>query len=313
MTLNDKAKINRMKRYDMGMRWQGIPWVWDDKASHGSEMTRHPMGLRWEGIPWVWDDKASYGSSPTCILGSPNRSLEWRGLRLPTWKLECNFEDSRENLLGMHGDYRENLLDILAVLILSSLTDKRDSPSPISSVRRLSTDENGSVLQHAATHCTTLQQSVRRLSTPLGATHVPIYTNRSHVTICTKREPICIYKKEARMCIQKGSPYVFIYRVDFDPLSTTHVTIYTKREPNKDNPSTACVVVCCSVLQRVAVCCSVFAVCRSVLQCVAACCSVLQRVVRTRHLVLPIYVLPIYILPIYLSYPSLVQPIHTHI
>ena len=33
-----------------------------------------------------------------------------------------------------------------------------------------------------------------------------------------------------------------------------------------------CVAVCCSVLQRVVVCCSV-------LQCVAVCCSVLQRVV----------------------------------
>jgi len=32
----------------------------------------------------------------------------------------------------------------------------------------------------------------------------------------------------------------------------------------------------CSVLQFVAVCCSVYAVCCSVLQCVAVCCSVLQ-------------------------------------
>jgi len=38
-------------------------------------------------------------------------------------------------------------------------------------------------------------------------------------------------------------------------------------------------IVCCSVLQCVAVCCSVLqcvAVCCSVLQCVAVCCSVLQ-------------------------------------
>ena len=34
---------------------------------------------------------------------------------------------------------------------------------------------------------------------------------------------------------------------------------------------------CCSVLQRVTVCCSVFAVFCIVLQCVAVCCSVLQR------------------------------------
>jgi len=74
----------------------------------------------------TFNDKASYGSSPTCILGSPDRSLEWRGLRLLTWKLECNFGDSRENLFDMHGDYRENLVDILAVVIISS---------PISSVR----------------------------------------------------------------------------------------------------------------------------------------------------------------------------------
>ena len=40
-----------------------------------------------------------------------------------------------------------------------------------------------------------------------------------------------------------------------------------------------CVAVCCSVVQCVAVCCRVLqsvAVCCSVLQCVAACCSVLQ-------------------------------------
>ena len=44
-----------------------------------------------------------------------------------------------------------------------------------------------------------------------------------------------------------------------------------------------CVAVCCSVLQCVAVCCSVLqcaAVCCIVLQCVAVCCSVLQ----TTHL-----------------------------
>jgi len=79
--------------------------------------------------------------------------------------------------------------------------------------------------------------------------------------VYTKREPICVYQKGAT-----GSPYVYIFWVDFDLLSTTHVTIYTKREPNKDNPSTACVAVCCSVLQCVAVCCNV-------LQCVAVCCS----------------------------------------
>ena len=42
-------------------------------------------------------------------------------------------------------------------------------------------------------------------------------------------------------------------------------------------------IMCCSVLQCVAVCCSVLqcvAVCCSVLQCVAVCCSVLQCVAR---------------------------------
>jgi len=45
-----------------------------------------------------------------------------------------------------------------------------------------------------------------------------------------------------------------------------------------------CVAVCCSVLQCVAVCCSVFqcvALCCFVLQCVAVCCSVLQCVAGT--------------------------------
>jgi len=54
------------------------------------------------------------------------RSLEWRELRLLTWKLLWNYGDSRENVFYMYEDSRENFLKILAVVIISS---------PISSVR----------------------------------------------------------------------------------------------------------------------------------------------------------------------------------
>ena len=62
-------------------------------------------------------------------MSFPDRSFEWRGLRLLTSKLVWNFRDSRENVFDMHGDSSENLLDILSFVIVSS---------PISSVCGLS-------------------------------------------------------------------------------------------------------------------------------------------------------------------------------
>jgi len=58
-------------------------------------------------------------------ISFPDRSFEWRGLRLFPWILLSNFGDSRKNLIEMFGDPRENLFEILAVVIISS---------PISSV-----------------------------------------------------------------------------------------------------------------------------------------------------------------------------------
>ena len=60
-------------------------------------------------------------------ISFPDRSFEWRGLRLLTWKIVRKFGDSRENLFDMYGDPGENLLEILAVVIIFL--------SPISSVR----------------------------------------------------------------------------------------------------------------------------------------------------------------------------------
>jgi len=46
--------------------------------------------------------------------------FEWRGLRLLTWKPAWNFGDSRENVFDMYANSRENLLEVLAVVIIWS-------------------------------------------------------------------------------------------------------------------------------------------------------------------------------------------------
>jgi len=53
------------------------------------------------------------------------RSFKWRGLHVQTRRIVRKFRDSRENVFDMYGDSRENLLEILAVVIILS---------PISSV-----------------------------------------------------------------------------------------------------------------------------------------------------------------------------------
>jgi len=45
------------------------------------------------------------------------KSCEWRGLRLLTWNPFWNVGYSRENVLHMYGDYCENLLEILVVVM----------------------------------------------------------------------------------------------------------------------------------------------------------------------------------------------------
>jgi len=45
-------------------------------------------------------------------ISFPDRSFEWRGLRLHTWKLVWKCEDSHENMFGMYWDYCENLLEL---------------------------------------------------------------------------------------------------------------------------------------------------------------------------------------------------------
>jgi len=51
----------------------------------------------------------------------PGHSLEWRGLRLLTWKSVWNVGNSQENVFDLYGDFCENLLEIVAVVILWSL------------------------------------------------------------------------------------------------------------------------------------------------------------------------------------------------
>jgi len=62
-----------------------------------------------------------------------DRSFECRALHLLTWKLVWNCGDSRENVFDMYGDSRENLLEILAVVIIRRIISIIIS-SPISSV-----------------------------------------------------------------------------------------------------------------------------------------------------------------------------------
>jgi len=47
--------------------------------------------------------------------------FEWRELRFLLWKLAANFVDSREDLFECYRDSRENLFEILAVVIVLSL------------------------------------------------------------------------------------------------------------------------------------------------------------------------------------------------
>jgi len=53
-------------------------------------------------------------------IGFFDRTFEWRGLRLLNWKSVSNFGDSHENVFDMYGDPRENLFNILAVVIIVS-------------------------------------------------------------------------------------------------------------------------------------------------------------------------------------------------
>jgi len=47
----------------------------------------------------------------------PGHSFKWRGLLLLTWNPVYSFEDSRENDYDMYGDSRENMLEVLAVVM----------------------------------------------------------------------------------------------------------------------------------------------------------------------------------------------------
>jgi len=66
------------------------------------------------------------------IFGSPDhyrnpiRSFECQGLRLLTWKFVGNLGESRDIVIDMYGDSRENLLEIMAVvIILSTISSSR--------------------------------------------------------------------------------------------------------------------------------------------------------------------------------------------
>jgi len=71
---------------------------------------------------WQWQLPLCGNSRSTRF---PDESFEWRRLHLLIWKLVGNFRDTRQNLVDMYGDSRENMLENLAFGIVLS---------PISSV-----------------------------------------------------------------------------------------------------------------------------------------------------------------------------------
>ena len=44
----------------------------------------------------------------------------WRGLRLLNWEIVWNFGEFRENVFDVCGDFRENVLNNLAVVMILS-------------------------------------------------------------------------------------------------------------------------------------------------------------------------------------------------
>ena len=95
-------------RYINIYRCASFLWLFTRVSAHGGDQTQN-----------IWISRS---------ISFPDRSLEWRGLRLLTWKLVWNFRDSHENLLNTYVDFIENLMDMLPVVIIWS---------PISSVRWL--------------------------------------------------------------------------------------------------------------------------------------------------------------------------------
>jgi len=65
------------------------------------------------------EDQTKYIWISTSI-GFPDKSFEWQGLRLHTWKLAWKSGDSRENVFDMYGDSRVNSLEILTVVMILS-------------------------------------------------------------------------------------------------------------------------------------------------------------------------------------------------
>jgi len=78
----------------------------------------------------------------------PHDKVLTLGLCFLTWQFVWNFGGSRENVFDMYGDYPENLLEILAVVIISS---------PISSVRGAQTPSLSYELYPWATNYLSMQ------------------------------------------------------------------------------------------------------------------------------------------------------------
>ena len=84
--------------------------AWHDSSTRVSWLI-HVRGWRVTDIVSIWMSRST---------SFPDRSFEWRGHREFPRKLVWNLGDSREKLFNMYGDSRENLLEILAVVIISS-------------------------------------------------------------------------------------------------------------------------------------------------------------------------------------------------
>ena len=115
--LNKISRDNPFIRYSSRM-------IFISYDIHLTKMSSHHLSTSHSTCSII-STRPTHRGDPTwniCISRSNDlivRSFEWRGLRLHTWKLVWNIGDSRENAFDMYGDSRENLLEILTIVMIA--------------------------------------------------------------------------------------------------------------------------------------------------------------------------------------------------
>jgi len=115
--LNKISRDNPFIRYSSRM-------IFISYDIHLTKMSSHHLSTSHSTCSII-STRPTHRGDPTwniCISRSNDlivRSFEWRGLRLHTWKLVWKVGDSRENAFDMYGDSRENLLEILTIVMIA--------------------------------------------------------------------------------------------------------------------------------------------------------------------------------------------------